>query len=79
MSGSGRDTLPDVPVGWEALPDVRQLSGGPPGYAGVVRRPSQKFGRPSWKFGRLNWRSGIGRDTLPDDPEGWEALPDVWE
>ena len=25
----GRDTLPDVPVGWEALPDMRELLGGP--------------------------------------------------
>ena len=38
--------------------------------SGVVGRPSRKFGRPSW-------RSANGRDTLPDVPEGWEALLDV--
>ena len=67
MSGSYRDTLPDVPEGWEALPDVRQLSGGPPGCAGgppsclgVVVRPS-----------RMSWS---GLDALPDVRE---ALPVV--
>ena len=29
MSGSGQETLPDVPEFWEAFLDVRQLSGGP--------------------------------------------------
>ena len=29
ISRSGRDTLPNVPEWWEALLDVRQLSGGP--------------------------------------------------
>ena len=29
-SGNGLDTLLDVAEGWEALPYVRQLSGGPP-------------------------------------------------
>ena len=77
VSGSGQDTLPDVLVGWKAFPDVWQLSGGPPGYAGgtpacpaVVGRPYQKFWRPSRKFGN-------GLYTLPDVPEGWEALPNV--
>ena len=31
MSGSGRETLPDVPEWWEALLDVREWWGGPPG------------------------------------------------
>ena len=35
----------------EALPDVQEWSGGPPGYPGVVEMPSLK--------------SGIGRDALP--------------
>ena len=38
--------------------------------SGVVGSPSRKFRRPSW-------RSSNGRDTLPDDSEGWEALLDV--
>ena len=40
MSGSG----------WEALPDVREWSGGPPGYPGVVAK--------------LSRMSVIGRETL---------------
>ena len=42
MSGSAR----------EALPDVREWSGGLPGFLGVVERPS--------------WKSGSGRQELPD-------------
>ena len=38
MSGSGRETLPDVR---ETLPDVREWSGGLPGCPGVVKRPSR--------------------------------------
>ena len=30
----------------ENLPDVRQLLGGPPGYSGVVGRPSRISGSP---------------------------------
>ena len=41
MSGSGRQTLPDVRERWEAFPDVREWSGVPPGCPGVVGRPSQ--------------------------------------
>ena len=37
---------------WEALSNVRELSGGPLGYSGVVRRPSQMF--------------ESGREALPD-------------
>ena len=44
MSVSGLETLPDVPEGWEAFPNVRQLSGGPRGYSGVARRPFQMSG-----------------------------------
>ena len=40
MSGSGREDLLDVPEWWEALLDVRQLSG--------AHRMS---GKPSWFFG----------------------------
>ena len=42
MSGSG----------WDALPDVREWSGGPPKCPEVV-------GRPSWMF-------GSGREDFPD-------------
>ena len=75
MSGSGRESLPDVRGGWEALPDVREWSGvspgcpgwsgGPPGCPGVVGWPS-----------RL---SGSGRKTLLVVWEWWEALPEVLE
>ena len=86
MSGSCRETLLDACEGWGALPDVRQLSGGPPGCPGVVGSPSQM--------------SGSGRESLPDVWEwsggspgcpgvvvrlswisrsGRKALPDVWE
>ena len=72
MSGSGRDTLPDVPEGWEALPDVRQLScvppgcaGGPPGCPGVVRWPSRM--------------SRSVQKALSDVRSGREAHSDVWE
>ena len=58
MSGSCRkalpevpDALPDFPVGCEALPDVRQLSVGPPGCPVVVKSPSRM--------------SGSGREALP--------------
>ena len=44
MSGYGRDTFPDVAEWWEALPDVRQFSGGPPGCPEVAGRPSRLFG-----------------------------------
>ena len=68
MSGSGRETLPNVREWWKALLDVRQLSRGPPdvrealpivrewsrdptecpevppGYPGVVGRPSRMSG-----------------------------------
>ena len=53
MSGSCR----------EAFPNVREWSGGPPGYLAVVGRPSRM--------------SGSGQKTLPDGPEWWEALLDV--
>ena len=44
MFGSCRQTLMDVPEGREALPDVQQLSGGPPECPEVVRRPSRMSG-----------------------------------
>ena len=49
MSKSGREALPD---GREVLPNIREYSGGPPGFLGVVGRPSQM--------------SGSGREALPD-------------
>ena len=72
MSGSCLETLPDVPEGWEAIPDVRQLSGGLPGCPGVFGRPSRMSERPT----RMPWS---GQETLPDVPEGWEDLPEVRE
>ena len=58
--------------GREAILDVREWSGNPlecpgcpPGYPGVVGSPSQM--------------SGSCQDTLPEVPEWWEALLNVWE
>ena len=86
MSGSGRETLPDVSEWWEALLDVREWLGGPPGHLVVVNWPS--------------WMSWSGWKALPDVHEwsgvppgclvvvgspsrmsrsGREALVDVWE
>ena len=72
MSGSGR----------EALPDVREWSGGPPGCPGVVWRPTQMSecsgGPPGCPevvrrtpgcpgvVGRPSRMFGSGRETLPD-------------
>ena len=70
MSGSGRESLPDVWL-W---------SGGPSKWPGVVGGPS---GCPA-VVGRPSRLSGSGRKTLPDvwEPSqlsgiGWEAFPDV--
>ena len=61
-SGNGRDTLSDVPEGWEVLPDVwealpvfREWSGGP------LRCPGED--------GRLTRMFGSGRETLPNVSE----------
>ena len=78
-SANGRDTLPDVPEGWEAFLDVRQLSGGPPGCA---EGPPSCPGVVGWPF----WMSVSGRETLLNVREasrmsssGWEPLPNVRE
>ena len=86
MSGSGRETLPDIPEWWEALLDVREWLGGPLGHPVVVNWPS--------------WMPKSGRETLPDVQElsgepsgypgvvgrpsqisgsGWEVLLDIAE
>ena len=65
MFGRGREALPVVQEWWEALPDVRDWSGGPPGCFRVVRKPSRMFER--------------GREALPVVREWWESLPDVQE
>ena len=70
MSRCSRETRPDVPEWWEAILDVRLLSGGPPGCLGGVERHSQMFGRPSRMF-------GSGREALSDVRECWEDLPNV--
>ena len=81
MSGSGRETLADVPEFWEALLDVRQLSGGLL-YVRVVGMPSRmsESGREAlpnvqeWSGGppgclavivRPSRMSGSGREALP--------------
>ena len=47
MSGSSRETLPAVRGWWEAFPDVRERSGGPPECTGEVRKPSRMSKMPS--------------------------------
>ena len=91
-SGNGRDTLLDVPIGWEALPDVGKLLVILPD----VRRPSRLSGSgrvalpvvrewsggPPGCPGVVGWPSRIsesGRETLPNAREWWEAFPDVQE
>ena len=52
MSGSGR----------EDLPNVREWSGGPSGYPGVVRRPSLMTG----SVGRPSLMTGSCREALSE-------------
>ena len=72
MSGIGRETLPVVPEGWEALQDVQEWSGVSPGCPDVV--------------GRRSRMSGSGRKALLDVRKWWGGplgcpggLEDVWE
>ena len=60
MSGSGR----------EALADVREWSGCPPGCQGLVGSPSRMSGS-GWEAFRM---SGSGWEALPDDQE-WSRAP----
>ena len=60
MSGSGRETLPDVPEWWEALPDIRVWSKGYPECSEMVGSPARM--------------SGCGREALPDVRE-WSRDP----
>ena len=62
MSGSVRKVLPNFR---EALSYVREWSGGPPGCAGVVGRPSRM--------------SGSGREACRISGSGRKAIPNVWE
>ena len=43
ITGSGRESLPHVRGGREALPDVREWSGDTLGWPEVAGRPSQMF------------------------------------
>ena len=65
MSGSGRETLPDL----------REWSGGPPRFAGVVGRPSRTSGSGR-DAARIFWSC---RKTTRISGRGREAHPDVWE
>ena len=65
MSGSGREHTRMSGNGREALPDVREWSGGPPGCPGVVGMPS--------RMSRSGW------EALPENREWSGGLPDVWE
>ena len=82
MSGSCRETHLDVREWWEALLDVRQLSGIFPGYLGVVGRLSRIFG--SGREDLLNVRKwsedppeclGVVERVSQMSGSGWETLP----
>ena len=77
MSGSGRETLPDV---IPALLDVREKLGGPFGCPGVGGTPPECPGVDA----RLSQVTGSGRESIPDvrgpsrmSRRGLEALPNV--
>ena len=79
MSGSSWESLEEV---WEALPDVRELSGDPPGCSGVVRGPHECLGvvgRPSKKFERHSRMSLRGGRQFRMSGSCREALADVQE
>ena len=61
-------------------PSWMTLRGGRPFWmSGWGRVALPELGKALRKFRRPARRSGIGLDILPDDPEWWEALPDVRE
>ena len=60
MSESCRQNLSDGREWWEALTNIWEWSGGPPGCSKLVGRPSRMF--------------GSGRETLPNVPE-WSGVP----
>ena len=73
MSGTGREALPNVQKWWEALPDVRELSGVPFGSLGGHPGVLRKIGTPSWmslRGGKPLRLSGSCRVALPDVREG---------
>ena len=68
--------------GWEALPEVQERLGGPPGGSGGVGRPSRRSGsgrRASRWFRRPSWRSDRVQDVLPKILEGSGVPPKVLE
>ena len=75
--------------GWEALSDVWELSGGPPGCPEVVRWPSRMSGSGREALPEVREALLEVRESLSDVPEwsrgpprypsGREALPDVRE
>ena len=72
MSGSGL----------EALPDVREWSGGPPECPGVVGRPFRmsRSGREALPMSRSDQEAlPDGRDALPKSESGPDTLSDVRE
>ena len=75
MSRSGRKACRMSGSGQKSIPNVREWSGVPPGCPGVVGVPTRCLG----VVGRPSRMSGSGRETFPNVPEGWEALPDVRE
>ena len=86
MSGSVWEALPNVPVWWEALSNVRQFLGGPLSCPGVVGTPSQlsesdREALPNvreWPGGLQECPRVVGR---PSQMSGsvWEAFPDFWQ
>ena len=60
MSRSGWETLLVFRDWWEALPDVREWPGFPPGCPGVAGRPSLMFGNVGEAFPNVReWSGGL--------------------
>ena len=66
LSGSGRETLPNVRELWAALPDVREAS-----------RMCGNGWEALPEVLEASQMSESSLETLPDVPEGWESLPNV--
>ena len=64
-SGFGQDVLPKIQ---EALPDIREWSGGPLEGHGLVGRPSQRSGRGRGTLPKV-------REALPDVREFLRGTP----
>ena len=75
-SRKGRVALPGVENGWEALPEVREWSRGPPKGPGVVRKALPDVRQ--WSGGPLGG-PGVDERLSRIFRSDWEEDPDFWE